>query len=177
MTNDDSPQPADRRDLNAPSRSFHPELAEAVAREAARDAENVAVFLRDLGFVPTVDRPVRLPPAFLLHLGAALRLWAWESSGLQVHLNSGLPRAEGAIVDAFGSLAHELKAEGPHPAELSRKVLALFAGRLAWHGRRDLDADVVLDDHDDDDTLLNALAELLWDARHVPEPAKEVYDG
>src|SRR5919107_152623 len=99
MTRDDSPQASDRCDQNAPTEAFHDALVEAVAREAARDAENVAEFLRELGFVPSADRPVRLPPAFLLHLGAALRLWTWESSGLRVHRDSGLPGAEQAIIE------------------------------------------------------------------------------
>ncbi len=153
------------------------ELSEAVAREATRDAENVAVFLRELGFVPSADRPVRLPPRFLLHLGAALRLLVWESVGLRVHQDSGLPRAEQAIIDAFGLLEGPAVAGTEHPVELPRSVVALFVDRFAWHGRRDLDSDVVLDDHVDEDDLVDALAELLWDARHVAKPVKEVCDG
>lgn len=161
--------------------TFHPELVEAAAREAARDAENIALFLRELGFVPSADRPVRLPPAFLLHLGAALRLLVWESGGLRVHQDSGLPSAEQAIIAAFGLLDGASEAEAQHPVELARKVVALFADRLAWLGRRDLDADVVLDDHVDEDALVDALAELLWDARHArtqaPMSVKEICNG
>src|SRR4051812_13158690 len=103
MTRNDSSHAADRRDQNAMTGTLHPELAEAVAREAARDAENVSEFLYELGFVPSADRPVRLPPAFLLHLGAALRLWVWEAGGLRAHRDSGLPEAERAIIEAFGT--------------------------------------------------------------------------
>ena len=39
----------------------------------------------------------------------------------------------------------------------------------------------MLDDHVDEDALLDALAELLWDARHArghaPEPVTETRDG
>ena len=157
------------------------ELSEAVAREAARDAENVALFLSELGFRPSDDRPVRFPAAFLLALGAALRLLTWESSGLRVHQDSGLPGAERAIIDAFGHLDVTAEVEVRHPAHLPRKVVALFADRLAWHGRRDLDADVVLDDDVEEDSLLDALAELVWSARHAlghaPDPVTEARDG
>ena len=181
MTKAYSPQAAQPRDRRAPTVTFHPELVEAAAREAARDAENVALFLRELRFVPSADRPVRLPPAFLLHLGAALRLLVWESGGLRVHQDSGLPMAERAIIDTFGLLDGASEAEAQHPVELARKVVALFADRFAWHGPRDLDADVVLDDHIDEDALVDALAELLWDVRHArsqaPMPVKEISDG
>ena len=156
------------------------ELSEAVAREAARDAENVVLFLSELGFTPSGDRPVRLPAAFLLALGAALRLLTWESSGLHVHQDSGLPGAERAIIDAFGHLEDTAEVEALPPVELPRRVVALFADRFAWHGRRDLDADVVLDDYDDE-AALDALAQFLWEARdirrHAPGSESEARDG
>jgi len=140
-------------------------LADATAIGAAQDADRVALFLHELGLLTRSDPPVRLPPAFLLHLGAALRILVWEASGLQVHRDSGLPEAGQAILSAFSLLALKPETESQHPDELARKVVALFAGRFAWHARRDLDADVVLDDHFDEDALVDALAELLWDAR------------
>ena len=136
MTGHDRPRAGDRRDRPAVSAAIPDELVEAMAREAARDAENVAVFLRELGFTPSDDRPVRLPAAFLLDLGAALRLLMWESSGLRVHQDSGLPGAERAIIDAFGHLDATAEVEALPPVELPRRVVALFADRFAWHGRR-----------------------------------------
>ena len=163
------------------SSALPPELVEATAREAEFDADRVGQLLHELGFVPSPDRPVRLPAAFLLDLGAALRLRVWGSSGLPALPDSGLPDAEQAIIDAFALLAPKSGAEPRHSVELSRKVVALFADRFAWLGRRDLDADVVLDDHVDEDDLVGALAELLWDARHArsrsPRPVTESCDG
>jgi len=126
-----------------------------------------------MGLMPSTDRPVRLPPGFLLQLGAALRLLVWESSGLRVHLDSGLPMAELAIIEAFGLLEASTEAETQLSAELPRKVIGLFADRFAWHGRRDLNSDVELDDPVDDDLFLDALARLLWDARSAAKPLKE----
>ena len=85
------PYAAEIGDRTAPPETSHQDLVDASAREAARDAENAAMFLRELGFVPSVDRPVRLPPRFLLQLGAALRLLVWESSGLLVHQDPARP--------------------------------------------------------------------------------------
>ena len=163
------------------SSALPPELVEATAREAARDADRVGQLLHELGFVPSPGRPVRLPAAFLLDLGAALRLLGWELGGLHVHRDAGLPPAEQALHDAFGLLAPKSGAEPRHSVELSRKVVALFAERFAWLGRHDLDADVMLDDHVDEDDLVGALAELLWNARHARsqslKPVTESCDG
>jgi hypothetical protein len=172
----------DDLDASAVSSALPPaELVEATAREAARDADRVGQLLHELGFVPSPGRPVRLPAAFLLDLGAALRLLAWEQGGLHVHRDAGLPPAEQALHDAFGLLAPKSGAEPRHSVELSRKVVALFAERFAWLGRHDLDADVMLDDHVDEDDLVGALAELLWKARHARsqslKPVAESCDG
>ena len=148
------------------SSALPPELVEATAGEAARDADRAGQLLHELGFVPSPGRPVRLPAAFLLDLGAALRLLAWEQGGLHVHRDAGLPPAEQALHDAFRGLVESAGATGTAARDLARRVLALFAGRLAWHGRPELDADVALDDLDED-VMLDALAAFLWARRHA----------
>jgi hypothetical protein len=45
-------------------------------------------------------------------------------------------------------------------------VLRLAVERFAWHGQRDLAADVAVDDLADD-AALEALAEYLWAGRHA----------
>ncbi|WP_165246493.1 hypothetical protein [Paludisphaera soli] len=146
---------------NAVEASAPADLRDATAAEAGRDADRVAAFLRAIGIAPAPARPVRLPAASLLALGAALRLWQWERSGLDVHLQAGLPSAERALTEALESLG---AAEARSIDELSRRVVALFAERFAWRGRSELGADVVLDDPDDD-VMLEALAQLLWASR------------
>jgi hypothetical protein len=55
------------------------ELVASVAADAARDAERVGTLLHTLGIRGTSEQPRRLPARFLLRLGAALRLLAWET--------------------------------------------------------------------------------------------------
>ena len=65
---------------------FPPDLVQAVAEDAAADADRVGQFLDALGLRPTGDgaapAPLRLPSSFLIGLGAAMRLLAWEQRGL-----------------------------------------------------------------------------------------------
>jgi hypothetical protein len=137
---------------------FPGEMVTAVAVDAARDAERVRLFLKHLGIEAAPDKPCRLPAGFLLHLGAALRLLAWETQGFFCHRAAGLPEARQAIRDAFRSRAD--------PTELSVAVLRLSVERFAWSGPLDLTADVALDDLTDE-AALDALAEFLWATRHT----------
>jgi hypothetical protein len=141
---------------------FPAELITAVLADAARDADRVGQFLIALGLRLDPKTPLPLPERFLLQLGAALRLLSWEAEGLFSHRAVGLPDAGEAIREAFQSL-HDPDAG---PSELCMAVLRLFVERFAWHGRRDLDADVTLDDLTDD-AALGALAEYLWTTRHT----------
>jgi hypothetical protein len=136
-------------------------MVAVVAADAARDADRVCLFLGFLGLRGSPENPMPMPAVFLLHLGAASRLLTWE---LQSFLDrtAGLPEARQAIRDAFQSL-HDPKADA---ADLCVKVLRHSLERFAWNGRRDLDADVALDDLTGDDAALDALAEFLWASRH-----------
>src|SRR6266404_9610586 len=78
---------------------FSSEVLDAVRRDAARDADDAADILDALGFtgrnasVP----PIRLPPAFLLGVGAAARLIRWEAGGIVIHRDAALPKAEDLV--------------------------------------------------------------------------------
>jgi len=140
------------------------ELVAAVAEDAARDADRVGQFLRTLGLGGSPDRPVRLPAAFLLELGAALRLGDWEQRGLQVHREAGLPSAQQALRDVFqASSTSPGPAAAPHE-RLVYRIVVLFAERFAWNARVELDADIALDEADEEQ-LLEGLADFLWDHR------------
>ncbi len=141
---------------------FAEELVEAATAEAEADADRVAEFLRELGMLRPGESSVHLSADLLLFLGAVLRLNYWEESGLQVHRDVGLPTASKILADAIRSVTETGKAV--YPKELCNVVNALFIDRFAWHGRRDLDAAVVLDSFDED-AALDALAELLWSQR------------
>jgi hypothetical protein len=140
-----------------------PDMVDAVAADAAADADLVIGFFRAVGLAPAAGRTAAFPGAFLLDLGAALRLWAWEAAGLNIHRDAGLPAAR----DAFRQVcldAVKPAARDPNPP-LHRAVVRLAADRLAWTGRRDLGATIALGDPDGDD-LVDALARMLWANRH-----------
>jgi hypothetical protein len=141
---------------------FPDEMAAAVAADAARDADRVGFFLHILGLRGTPEKPLTMPPGFLLHLGAALRLLLWEAQGFFFHRTAGLPEADQAIREAFLSL----KDPNTDLGKLCMAVLRLSVETLAWHGRRDLDADVAVGDLTDD-AALDALAEYLWASHYA----------
>ena len=141
--------------------TFHPELAAAVRAEAGRAADRVAAFLQGLA-----DRGVVVPPLprdTLLELAAALTLVEWEDAGLAAHTAAGLPDARTA---ARYALATALPAVRRLDPGLITRVVGLFADRMAWHARAELEADVELDAADDE-ALIEHLARFLWDRRHA----------
>ena len=138
-----------------------PDLVDATRREAELCADLVGLLLKELG----LDPAVRLPAAFLLELAAAARRRAWEFTGIRTHLEAGLPPARQALASAFGVLEEPAGPEaGDPPAPLWPRVLDLFRRRFAWGGHSELDADVALGEADED-ALLEALADFLWQRR------------
>jgi hypothetical protein len=154
-----------------PRNELPPDLTRAVAQDAVAAAEHVARFLDVLGLRPTeeggVRVPVRLPAFFLLGLGAALRLRAWEQAGLHAHRDAGLPSARAALGEVFQALTAPgpLAAKEEAARQLAGRVLDVFLRRLAWGGRALLDADLELGEADED-ALVEALATFLWAHRH-----------
>ena len=147
------------------------ELLTATVQEAEEDAVRVAQFLQV--FCERIDRDHpgcglrenwrRLfSPHFLLELGGALRLLAWEEAGnVQRHMN--LPAAQ-------PKLREVLLAAGNRSGEpaLSRLVVQTFAEHFAWNARSDLGAPISLGPIDEE-VLAESLAQFLWTHRHVGE--------
>ncbi len=142
-----------------------PDLVQAAADEAERDADRVGLLLTTLGLKPSI----RLPVDFLLALGAALRLCHWEQNRIDLHLRAGLPPARQAVDEVFRTAAGNA---APGAAERSRnladRVAALFVERFAWSGRAELGADLTLEPADED-ALLDGLADFLWANRPAYE--------
>jgi hypothetical protein len=136
------------------------DMVASVADSAARDADRVGLFLHELGLSASPDQPRSLPARFLLHLAAALRLLVWETQGFFFHHDAGLPPARQAIRDAF----HALHDPNANPSAFCVSVLRLSLERFAWNGPRDLQADIALDDLNED-AALDVLAEFLWASR------------
>jgi hypothetical protein len=151
---------------------YPPDLIQAVTQNAADDADRVGQFLTEIGLRPAAagaapPAPLRFPTFFLVGLGAALRLLAWEQSGLHAHRDAGLPSAQ----EAFRQLAQALTGLEPiavkeqQASQLALRVLAFFVESLAWNGRAILDADLQLGEAEEE-PLVEALAHLLWAHRH-----------
>jgi hypothetical protein len=155
--------------MYSPSASDFPaDLISAVAVSAVRDADHVGLFLRELGLSAAPDQPCRLPTRFLLHVGAALRLLIWEAQGFFFHQAAGLPEARQALREAFQTL----RDPDADSSAFCLQVLRLAVERFAWNGPRDLHAEIVLDDLDDE-AALDLLAEFLWASRHRATPKED----
>jgi hypothetical protein len=144
---------------------FPTDLVAAITDEAALDADRVGQFLQSCGLRVSPDRPIRLPSSFLMDLGAALRLLDWEQAGIRVHLDAGLPTAEQLLCDILESVTGVRSSPSTLPlGTLTCRVVALFAERFSWHGRKELAADVIVDEADEED-ILETLADFLWKNR------------
>jgi hypothetical protein len=115
---------------------------------------------------------IRRAKTFLLNLAAALRLAQWERGRLRPSLPADLPIA----IEAFRN-AVPPEIDGPaEPAhsimsELSLQVFRTCHQRLSWSSRATLGIDVLLPTQaPSEDELLDGLADLLWNNRHLAKP-------
>jgi hypothetical protein len=157
-------------------------MVRAAIAYAEADADLVGMFLREYCGLPcSPEGPLELPADHLMDLAAALRLWVWESAGLDPREVAGLPDFRSAIREVALQRRSAPGDPAPtrRPGELSRDVLNACFDRFAWRGRIDFGADLVLDDADED-VLVEALARLVWANRHAgrePPPATEADHG
>jgi hypothetical protein len=136
-----------------------------VAIQAEADARRVCLFLEAVGVSATPERPVPLPAHFLLDLAGALRLLIWERSGLRPQRIGNLPLARHALREVLLSAATPQRdCEIGEPGVLARRVVAAWIDHFAWHARVELGVDVLVEEADED-ALLEALADFLWDHR------------
>jgi hypothetical protein len=148
------------------------ELAECIVHEAGHMADLTIRFLDDTGLFPPEqrrERPVALPAELLLELAAVLRIAIWERDGLLDPVAVGLPHARDAYDELMERAAHRPDSFSSVVISppLHRKVMWVVLRQLAWNGRRDLGADVVLGRTDGDgEAELEAMAEFLWARRH-----------
>jgi hypothetical protein len=133
--------------------------------QAIIDADLTIALLRAIGITPEPDKPITLPASLLLDLGAAMRIRAWESDGIDPR-RLGLPAAKDALRRVLRD--GEARAHNSTSApSLSPAVLRAAGELLAWAGPSDLGADLLLD-YPDEDKLVEAIARYLWERR---EPA------
>ncbi len=151
-------------------REYPAELIQFAADEAERDADEVAAFLAAAGLAPPPSETRGFPRGILLDLGAVVRLRRWEAAGYTVHVDAGLPTAGQAlnhVIDILSAAAKNcasLKTAGA----LGRVVFDVTVSRFAWAARPELGSDIVLDVNDDD-ALVETMAQFLWAQRyHTP---------
>jgi hypothetical protein len=142
----------------------------AVARRADFVADLVvhvvdAIYAR-AGIDPTSARSCPLPTGFLFELGAVVQLVMWESAGLAVHVEAGLPTADTAGKD----LERRAKLGPSEFADVTRlalwqKVNLVWVQHFGWQGEETYGAEIALVQADDD-LLVDALAEFLWTNRN-----------
>ena len=148
-------------------REYPAELIRFAVDEAGRDADDVAAFLAAAGLAPPAGETRGFPPGILLDLGAVVRLRRWEAAGHAVHVEAGLPSARAALHHVIKTLveAPANRAALMTTGALGRAVFELTVTRFAWAAPRELGADIVLS-ADDEDSLVEALAQFLWARRH-----------
>ena len=148
--------------------TFSAELTASAAREASWDADAVIAFLGavEARSGQVWERPVHFPAPFLLGAGAALRLASWEHAGIHPHRAAGLPDAREVFQQVAGWCLHSPTVERDELVRvLCVKVLEISITQLAWHAPELMGASVLLEEVDDEDTLLNVIAQIAWKHR------------
>jgi hypothetical protein len=153
-------------------------LITAEIRLAHTDGERVAVFLREwlepLGLLPHAGS---FPRGFLVELAPILRIASWQRAGLPADLEDTFPPA-GELLEHLirRFIADPMTFDFKMPAvppRLCSRVVSTWIARCAWSSPSETGADVWLGEIDDD-LLLDALADFLYEMRNVlPEDRSE----
>jgi hypothetical protein len=146
---------------------YPPEQVRYAGQCAEIDADRVIEFVRKLGITFFPEKPVRISKGLLLDFAAVLRMQSWEEAGIDVHRQAGLPSAEEAEI-CLGILCWATGRGIPHIYKFGRladKVFDLMWNRFVWEGLDLVGADVLLPPLEDEDGMIEAIAEYLWNSR------------
>jgi hypothetical protein len=127
-------------------------------------ADLTTVFLKHVGLVPPPGKCGFYPRAFLLDVGAAMQLLAWEIKGFGFHREAGFPPGDQVVLAMMHyASCKDASAyrDGSPLGSFAAAVLQLAIDRLAWAAQSTFDCDVALNCSSDDE-LAQALAEFLW---------------
>jgi len=149
----------------------------ALLLEGRRLANRTAAFLATVpAFAEATNNPPSLSPAFLLEVAAVLRLQDWERAGLTQWVPEVLPTARDmarqlmarleAAPDSFG-LDEELAASA-----LFTQLGSVWIRHFSWDAPRILGVDIVV--REDSNDLLEELADLIWQHRHLMQDSLAV---
>ena len=106
------------------------------------------------------------PPAFLMEIGAVARIASWEQGGIKDRISPDLPSSQDALADLAQRLQSLPKRGEDVGTSLSEQVLFAWTFHCARDSRTELGIDIVLE-RPDKEQLLDCLAQLLWDHRHL----------
>ena len=156
---------------------------EAVVCEAHYMADLTVAFLRGAGYRPRRNRKksgaaepedsgsIGQAKGFLLNLAAAIRIAVWEHAGFRPHLPSDVHSLSEASRHLIPPPSNEPAADTSSTVpELARTVFRVQAQQFLHSGRKELGTDVLLPlQAPSEDELLEGLADLLWNNRHLVE--------
>ncbi len=174
MANPELPIPSDGETAEMPSPEDAQFLVRSVIERAEADAALLAAFCKNLGLKPKkpADRPCEIDPAIvpgLRKLTAAIRLSLWESSGLDKHIKRPLPKSDDVLADLCRNRNPE---QERFPAgQVGRDVFGAWLWEMAWRPLDGSAADVVINAVDGN-AVLDPVAELIWQFRHLVQPAE-----
>lgn len=142
---------------------------DAAARYGKRLAKLTGDFLRRSGFCPQLKDgelgSCGLPADVLLDLGSLLLLRTWHENRLCEFLSADVPSLEDAGSAFVQQLADVVRGNSSFLSRLDQVVFANWVQSVAWDGPLELQADLVVGEIDED-TLVDAIAELIWPHRH-----------
>jgi hypothetical protein len=139
------------------------EIVEFFVRLAEQDAALVAELLSSARLEPGTG----LPPEPLFKLAVYCRLALWEEAGF-ISPDDDLPSAQSVFMDAVDEL--EGKSARLELLPLCQRVHWFALQRLTWPQTSSSPA-FLLDDQTKTSDVLDSVAELLWNYRHLAGPA------
>lgn len=137
----------------------------AFIRDADRMADVTAAFLDQVG-PSLLDDQSSWPAAFLLELGAVLRIRQWEVAGIKNAIDPTLPSFQEALADLASRLQTEPERFICGDAPLLLRVLYSWWIHCAHPNEPVLDIDVVIS-RMDPGQLLSCVAGLIWKLRNT----------
>jgi hypothetical protein len=139
-------------------------MVRAIIRSSEFQADLVAAVIEASELFKS--KLIQVSAACLLEFAALLQIWFWDHQGLRPQLPADLPTYQEAAA-SFAARAAKGDAgfEGANASLLGLKVIQVVMDQFAWEGQDYLQADVVLRTIDEDQ-LIEAIADLLWNKRH-----------
>ena len=145
-------------------------MLEAFLIDANYSARLTQKFVRAWSKSLGMDLAATLPAEFLTELSAVIRIASWQLSGLDSYMGAALPAWQDLFRELLRRLAHAPESFGDDPktfaAPLARRVMEFWFTRCSWCAPLFLGVDIVAH-RPDPQVLLDALAELLWQGRHL----------